>query len=361
VRWGAAARPAPKYRTWKRDRTVAPEQSRTPAGAMPPPPRRPPPVVLDSEPLMMTQPDLDAGMDAFAGEACFPSQPASQPGGGLRRKFAAILDDATPLDRFQTNASRPSTLKRPDPPASRRLAVHCVAAATPASDDIPRRVGVRPRNQVLDSTTPAARFKRRKLVEVEDDDSSSAGSEGSLDDADANEPMHRKQLQRATDGAAAMKAPAARHPALQAQKRMGSLFVEDEASVSDEDGQAADEEDLDGPDEYEADFIDVATQPGGGTAKGHCDMMAIYHKSLNDAATPLTGLRAFQGRRRPLRQVADTPEAHQSQDIALQDSPCLTDDSFIVTVHSLVSPTLFSGIAQVDVCVQVVQGGDNKE
>ena len=60
-------------------------------------------------------------------------------------------------------------------------------------------------------------------------------------------------------------------------------------------------------------------------------MMAIYHKSLHGAATPLTGLRAFQSRRRPLRRVADTPESHRPRDAALEDSPCLTDDSFIVT------------------------------
>lgn len=56
------------------------------------------------------------------------------------------------------------------------------AMPTPASDDIPRRVGMRPRNQVLDSATPAARFKRRKLSDVEDDDSSSGDGGSSQED-----------------------------------------------------------------------------------------------------------------------------------------------------------------------------------
>ena len=63
----------------------------------------------------------------------------------------------------------------------------------------------------------------------------------------------------------------------------------------------------------------------------HHDMMAIYHKSLHGAATPLTGLRAFGGRRRPMRRVVDTPGANCRLNGALADSPCLTDDSFIVT------------------------------
>ena len=48
------------------------------------------------------------------------------------------------------------------------------------------------------------------------------------------------------------------------------MFVEDEASVSEDDSQAcsSDEEDGDELNEFEADFIDGATQPGGTGAKG---------------------------------------------------------------------------------------------
>ncbi len=73
--------------------------------------------------------------------------------------------------------------------------------------------------------------------------------------------------------------------------------------------------------------------------------MAIYHKSLHGAATPLTGLRAFGGRRRPLRRVIDTPGANCHSGSALQDSPCLTDDSFIVAGTLQLSQSISGGHA----------------
>ena len=78
ARWGAAARPAPNYRKWRRDRIQAPAPARGSAGAMPPPPHRPAPAALIPEPLLMTQPDLDAGMDAFSMDCSFASQLPSQ-------------------------------------------------------------------------------------------------------------------------------------------------------------------------------------------------------------------------------------------------------------------------------------------
>lgn len=53
--------------------------------------------------------------------------------------------------------------------------------------------------------------------------------------------------------------------------------MEDEASVSEGDEQSADEEDPNGPDEYEADFIDAATQPGGAKAKRCIQVLPLLH------------------------------------------------------------------------------------
>ena len=60
--------------------------------------------------------------------------------------------------------------------------------------------------------------------------------------------------------------------------------MEDEASVSEDDSQSADDDDPDGPDEYEADFIDVATQPGGARAKGCVRMLSFTAYPCNPPA-----------------------------------------------------------------------------
>ncbi len=110
--------------------------------------------------------------------------PSSMPmAGGIRRKFAAILDSATPVQRYPNpRVLEPTTVKQPTL-QSRHLGVTAIgeednfrlhlAAPTPESDGLPRKgANLRARNAILDSATPAPNRRRRRVVELEDDESS---------------------------------------------------------------------------------------------------------------------------------------------------------------------------------------------